>query len=264
MSKGGSGVTGLSSNVDQTRIPCNNKFVLNPVKIMKIQAQALILGVTSVIALNVKVAPSYAVNLIGNLPSNDVSSTGLSSSSGTNVKAVSFTLPTGTDYILNNVILRLGSYGASDVFNVQIRNDTGDANPGPTILANLTLPGSQGDANFDYTFTPATAFTFLQNTKYWLYVDISSGSGGSGSIVWRASSPAVPPAGIATYGAYRFSNNGGTSFGNSSVLNSFQINATEATLFPLSPMPCPLWLVGFCLGLGYGQRKNSLKRKSTA
>jgi hypothetical protein len=220
---------------------------------MKIQAQALILGVTSVIALNVKVAPSYAVNLIGNLPSNDVSNTILSSSSGTNVKAVSFTIPTGMDYILENAILRLGSYGASDVFNVQIRNDTGGTSPGQTILANFTLPGSQGDANFDYTFTPATAFTFLQNTKYWLYVDISSGSGGSGSIIWRASSPSVPPTGVASYGNYLFSNNGGANFSNSSVLNSFQINAT--------PVPEPLTLLGASAAVAFGAAFKRRKAK---
>ena len=69
---------------------------------MKIQAQALLLGATTAIAWGaVNVAPSYAINLIGNLPqNNDGSSTILSSSAGSNVsnvKAVSFTLPTGTD-----------------------------------------------------------------------------------------------------------------------------------------------------------------------
>jgi hypothetical protein len=41
---------------------------LNIVKIMKIQAQALLLGATTAIAWGaVNVAPSYAINLIGNL-----------------------------------------------------------------------------------------------------------------------------------------------------------------------------------------------------
>ena len=86
--------------------------------------------------------------------------------------------------------------------------------------------------------------TFQQNTKYWLYVDISSGSGGSGNIGWGASNPSVTPTGVASFGAYRFSNDGGTVFGNSNTLNSFQVNANAV---PWRRMPCPLWVVRFYL-----------------
>ena len=95
---------------------------------------------------------------------------------------------------------------------MQIRNDTGGLNPGSTVLANFNLPASQGAGNFDYTFNPATALTFTQGSKYWLYVDISTGSGGSGSFDWLASSPNATPTGVASFGDYRFSLNNGTSF----------------------------------------------------
>ena len=187
---------------------------------MKIQAQALLLGITSTIVWGgVNVAPSYAINLIGNLPSNDLGASTISPATGlTNVKAVSFSLPTGTDYTLDNAVLRLASYNATDVFKVQIRNDTGGLNPGSTVLANLTRPASQGAGNFDYTFNPATAFTFQKSTTYWLYVDISTGSG---SFNWSASNPNVTPTGVASDGGYRFSNDGGGNLGNSSTFNSF-------------------------------------------
>ena len=192
---------------------------------MKIQAQALLLGITSAIAWGgVNVAPSNAINLIGNLPSNDLGATGLGTAGagGVAVKAVSFTLPTGTDYILQNAILRLGRYDSADGLQVQIRNDTGGTNPGSTVLADFNLPSSQGTV-FDYTFTSGTALTFQQNTKYWLYVDISAGSG---FVNWHSSVPLVTPAGAASFGAYRLSNDGGTSFiDGSGLYNSFQINA---------------------------------------
>ena len=142
----------------------------------------------------VNVAPSYAINLIGNLPQTNDSGfrTMSSSTGGSNVVAVGFTLPTGTDYALQNAVLRLSSYDSTDDFNVQIRND-GGTNPGSTVLANFNLPGSQGTGIFDYTFSSSTAFNFQQNTKYWLYVDISAGSGGEGSIEWRRSTPAITP-----------------------------------------------------------------------
>jgi hypothetical protein len=189
---------------------------------MKIQAQALLLGATTAIAWGaVNVAPSYAINLIGNLPSNDGGGSALNTTQ-IYIKAVSFTLPTGTDYILENAVLRLGDYDSADVFRVQIRNDTGELNPGSTVLANLSLPGSQGTGNFDYTFTPTTAFTFQQNTKYWLYVDISPGSGGSGAINWLRSNPNVTPMGEATFGAYRVGRplGGQTAFSGSTALNT--------------------------------------------
>jgi hypothetical protein len=73
---------------------------------MKIQAQALLLGIISTIVWGgVNIAPSYAINLIGNLPpTNDNSANTFSPSGGVSINAVSFTLPTGTDYTLNNAI----------------------------------------------------------------------------------------------------------------------------------------------------------------
>jgi hypothetical protein len=223
---------------------------------MKIQAQALLLGATTAIAWGwISVAPGHAINLIGNLPSNDGGVTILSSGSGTNVKAVSFTLPTGTDYILENAVLRLGNYDSTDVFQVQIRNDTGGLNPGSTVLANFTLPGFQGSGNFNYAFTPATAFTFQQNTKYWLYVDISPGSGGSGAINWLRSDPSVTPTGEASFGAYRVGRQigGQTTFGGSTALNSFQVNAT-AVPWETDALPVIGSTVLFGLGL-WGKNK---------
>ena len=224
---------------------------------MKIQA--LLLGVASTIAWGgVNVAPSYAINLIGNLPqTNDAGFRTMSSSTGgSNVVAVGFTLPTGTDYILQNAVLRLSSYDSTDDFNVQIRND-GGTNPGSTVLANFNLPGSQGSETFDYTFSSSTAFNFQQNTKYWLYVDISAGSGGEGSIEWRRSTPAITPSGIADYGGFVLSRDEGSTFSNITTPYSFQVNAT-AVPWETDTLP----LVGSTVLFGFGLwAKNKLAQK---
>jgi hypothetical protein len=228
---------------------------------MKIQAQALLLGTVSAIVWGVNVAPSYAINLIGNLPpTNDVGGS-LLSVGGSDVRAVSFTLPTGTDYILQNAVLRLSGYATgTDVFKVQIRNDTGGTNPGSTVLANFNLPSSQG-TGFDYTFTSGTALTFQQNTKYWLYVDISAGSGGSGNFNWHSSVPLVTPAGAASFGAYRTSNDGGTSFFDGSGLyNSFQINA-DAVAVPWETDALSVIGSTVLFGLGLWARNKLAQRK---
>ncbi|NCR72513.1 MAG: hypothetical protein GPI93_15605 [Microcystis aeruginosa LG13-12] len=163
----------------------------------------------------------------------------------TGIKAFAFTLPAGNNYSLDNVILRLRDYETGDAPLVQIRNDVGGSNPGSTVLANFTNPTPQGVGVFNYTFTPTSPFTFAAVTKYWLYV-----TSAIGNFFWNASSPNKTPTGIATSSGVRASGDGGATFGNSSVLNSFQINATEIT-GPVASTPEPSAIAALSLfGLG--------------
>ena len=217
---------------------------------MKIQSQLLLLGLTSTLAWGVSIAPSSAVNFIGNLPSNDGSSTILSSASGTNIKAASFTYGSGPEYYLDDVVLRLGNYDTTDSFTVEIRNSAG-VDPGSTVLASLSLaPGEipQGSTNAYYRFISNSSFTFQPSNTYWLYLSIAASSGNSGSIIWRSSVPNTTPVGVAAFGRYRFSNNAGVSFGNSNVFNSFQVNATEVSV----AVPEPLTILGAIAAVGFG------------
>ena len=213
---------------------------------MKIQSQLLLLGLTSTLAWGVSIAPSSAVNFIGNLPSNDGSSTILSSASGTNIKAASFTYGSGPEYYLDDVVLRLGNYDTTDSFTVEIRNSAG-VDPGSTVLASLSLaPGEipQGSTNAYYRFISNSSFTFQPSNTYWLYLSIAASSGNSGSIIWRSSLPTTTPVGIAAFGGYKFSNNAGASFANSNLYNSFQVNATA--------VPEPLTILGAIAAVGFG------------
>ncbi|TRV05235.1 MAG: PEP-CTERM sorting domain-containing protein [Microcystis wesenbergii Mw_MB_S_20031200_S109] len=179
--------------------------------------------------------------MIGNLPqTNDDNFTVIP---GSTVKATAFTLPAGNNYSLDNAILRLGDYESGDVPLVQIRNDVGGSDPGSTVLTSFTNPTAQGSGIFNYTFTPTAPFTFIAGTKYWLYVQSSSGS-----FEWRFSVPSTTPTGIATSSGNRLSNGG--SFVNSSFFNSFQINATEIT-GPVASTPEPTAIAALSLfGLG--------------
>ncbi|WP_155726588.1 choice-of-anchor R domain-containing protein [Microcystis aeruginosa] len=181
--------------------------------------------------------------MIGNLPqTNDNAASDLDT---TTIKALAFTLPAGNNYSLDNVILRLENYETGDAPLVQIRNDVGGSDPGSTVLANFTNPTPQGVGVFNYTFTPTSPFTFAAVTKYWLYVTSTSGN-----FVWRGSNPSITPTGIATSSGARFSNNSGASFNNSSIFNSFQINATEIT-GPVARTPEPSAIAALSLfGLG--------------
>nr|WP_228021175.1 choice-of-anchor R domain-containing protein [Microcystis sp. LEGE 08355] len=141
--------------------------------------------------------------------------------------------------------MRLSGYDPGETPLVQIRNDVGGSDPGSTVLASFTNPTPQGAGTFNYTFTLTSPFTFTAGTKYWLYVASTSGN-----FIWNASFPSQTPTGIATSSGSRFSNDSGASFNNSSIFNSFQINATEIT-GPVASTPEPSAIAALSLfGLG--------------
>ncbi|AFY46213.1 PEP-CTERM putative exosortase interaction domain-containing protein [Nostoc sp. PCC 7524] len=212
-------------------------------------------GISGSLVFMSQISPASAITLIGNLPqTNDLVRSQIARvGSEVSVKALGFTLPTGSDYTLTNVILRLEDYNPGEQPIVQIRNDVGGLNPGNTVLASFINPASQGSGIFDYTFTPTSAFTFLANTKYWLYV-----SNNFGDFDFRGSFPAQTMTGIATLAGNRYSTNSGVSFVNSNVLNSFQINVTEA----VTPVPEPTTIAGIMVGYGFMRwKKTSGKSK---
>ncbi len=172
---------------------------------------------------------TQCADIIGNLPqNNDFANSSISSAAN---KAVSFTMGTSA-YTLDSVQLRL-SAPVLTTAQIQIRNDTGGLDPGTTVLASFTNPTSQGAGIFDYTFTPTGSFTLSASTKYWLYVSATTDN-----YTWYASSPSITPTGVATFGAYRFTSNSGSSWGSSTTLNSFKITGTVV------PEPSTLILSG--------------------
>jgi hypothetical protein len=220
------------------------------------KSHVLLLGAVTTLTLGSIAAPSYAISIIDNLPAtNDNLSSTISASANT---AVSFTIPAGnTDYILNTVILRLGGYAAAGDTPVLTIRQGGALNPSSNVVANFTNPAGQGAANRAYTFTPTTSFTFLANTRYWLYL---SASAGSGNFTWRGSDDGATntPSGIATFGAYRQTINGGTSFSAGTNFNTFAVDAT-AVPWETSDAVLPLSIIGFGLVAG-GKRFLALKK----
>jgi hypothetical protein len=207
-------------------------------------------GVAAVLASTLAFSSSAsAVTLIGNYPQiNDSNST--FNIDPTGIKGVGFTLPTGSNYSLNDIVLRLGNYNSSfDTPLLQIYADSAktSTNPNGATLQGVTFtkPTSSSNAIGNFTFTPNSAFTFLADTRYWLRLSGTTGS----NFDWSGSFPGITPTGIAgiTVNGFQLSGNGGTSYINSTVLNTFQINATAAAA---TAVPEPTSLPGYVTLLG--------------
>jgi hypothetical protein len=220
------------------------------------KSQILLLGALTTLTLGSIAAPSHAISLIDNFPqTNDNRGSAIDTQSNT---AVSFTTPAGDiRYRLDSVVLRLGGYSRQGDTPVLTIRQGGGLNPSTTVVANFTNPVGQGAPNRAYTFTPTTSFTFLANTRYWLYL---SASAGSGNFTWRGSDDGATntPSGIATFGAYRQTINGGTSFSDGTNFNTFAVDAT-AVPWETSDAVLPLSIIGFGLVAG-GKRFLALKK----
>ncbi len=203
--------------------------------------------------------------MIGNYSStNDGTSTGISA--GPTAKVFGFTLPTGSDYTLDNITLRLLGYNttAGEVALLRIYEDVNKTSTDPigigSVLQSLlfTNPSSSSDTVNNFTFTPASTFTFKANTRYWVSLGVTAGQ-----FNWSANSPSVVPTGLSgiTNDGYRLTANAAIGpYTVSATQNSFDIQATVATSVPFDFDPS---LGVAVLGGGWLLRKHLKNKKST-
>jgi hypothetical protein len=172
--------------------------------------------------------PAQALTLFGNYPpTNDITATSIFPSGFK--KAVGFTLPTGSDYSLDSITLRLADYDTTDgdVALVQIYRDSAktSTNPNGATLETVTFnnPSSNSVTVGNFVFSPNGSFTFLADTRYWLLVDATAGD-----YFWQPSNPGITPTGISgiVNNGYQFSNDNGSTYSSSAIFNSFQIEVT--------------------------------------
>jgi len=168
------------------------------------------------------VAPAAHSVLLGNLPSNDKG--GFSWGQ----LGVAFSLPPGTPYAVTSLRVRLQLYSAAQPPVYEIRADDGSGNPGQEVLVTFAAPPKIGDGPATYTYTPATTFTMLPSTVYWLVGHDDY------PVHWLASDPPVVPTGIATVQGsttrYRFPNWSAGEWKDWSMGPSFELEGTPATV----------------------------------
>lgn len=97
-------------------------------------------------------------------------------------------------------------------------------NPGVLLAAFDPVPIPANMPVGEVTITTAAAFTLQANTSYWFVLD---GPTFTNSLLWQSLTPNTAPTpgpGI-TFLGYRFSSNGGGTWGNSTIFNGMTINA---------------------------------------
>lgn len=188
---------------------------------------------TFLVTLALVSSEARAADLLLDNLSGPVGTTGVSTLlSTTRAKAAGFTMG-ASDSVVSSLTLRLDGYTTGDILTVDLRNDTGGADPGSTVLLSFNPPVAQGVGTFDYTFTPNASYTLQASTKYWLYFTMQTQV--STNFYWIASSPSVNPStSLATLDGYRFSTNSGSTYNNSSVLNTFQLSGVSSVPEPSS------------------------------
>ncbi len=179
------------------------------------------------LAVLVTVPPAVATAdvIISNMPGNDGTGTFLNGDTHSldNSKAAGLIMPAGTDYFLDNVVMRLEILDAANNPVVQIWSDAGGV-PGVSLIT-LTNPSFTIGGIFSYTFTPPSQFTLEAGQTYWVL--IHNDSPGDDRFEWYANSPAITPTGIATNAGYLYSTGPPPPTASSSYLNSYEVNGSQ-------------------------------------
>ncbi|MGE3127997.1 MAG: choice-of-anchor R domain-containing protein [Fimbriimonadaceae bacterium] len=190
---------------------------------------AILVGAQTVAFLAVGVAQANVT--VSNVPGDDgTSSVGLNNLS---IKGVPF-VTDGSAYFLDTATLRLNSStaGIAPILSLTASNS---GVPG-AVLTTFTNPGFFGTGIQKHVFT--SVFQVAANTKYWL---VMQGPVGGAAFDWKASSPAQTPTGLWTHSGSVFSSNGGSTYNNSSILTTYEIDATV--------VPEPATIAALGLGL---------------
>jgi hypothetical protein len=186
---------------------------------------------------------SASAQMIGNFPPTNDTAT---SADMTNLRMKALGFLTGQDvYALKAIDVRLTQYTTTGSLFLEIWSDSGANTPG-AVLHSLIAPTPIGAGPATATFLVNGSFQFAPTTQYWLVMFGTVGA----TADWRGSSPAITPTGPgATHNGSLFTSNGGTSWGASATLNSYQIHAN------LVPEPATFVAIGLGLALLLKRRK---------
>jgi hypothetical protein len=173
-----------------------------------------------------------AATIISNLPGNDGTSTFINAAAGgsdggsvEDSKAAGFTMPAGTDYELDAVLLRLNFFNLASDPLVELYSDL--AGSPDTLLMTFVNPAlAVGLGTF--TFVPSVPFILDPATTYWIVV--SNAAVVANSFQWMANLPSIVPTGLATTAGYLFSTGPPPPTESSTFFNSYEVQGTAVAV----------------------------------
>lgn len=178
-------------------------------------------------ALFVAAGTVSASPILSNLPGSS-SGTGTNLGIGTDLadrtKAVGLTMGAESlDFV--SMVALMSNPGSTVDLSGGIYSSTG-GNPGSLLASFTPVSVAGGTTAQEITLTVAGGFSLQANTSYWFVLD---GPAFSNSLLWNSLSPnTTPTATGVSFDGYRFSSNGGTSWGSSGIFNGMTINAVPA------------------------------------
>ncbi len=192
-----------------------------------------------------------AITLIGNMPqaNDDAISANLTV---LRKKAMGFTTDNQA-YLLERVDTRLFASTSATTPVLQVWSSMAGGPAGEMPGTMLEELGTQLtiQAGISTVFFLGGSLQLAPNTTYWLVMGTPAVSD---SYDWRGSLPAITPTGFATHFGSLFTANGGSSWTNSSTLNSYMIEATVV------PEPATLVVLGLSLlGVLFSRRLRPTK-----
>ncbi len=169
----------------------------------------------------VAAATNASANIvISNLNGNDGFQT-----QGLNVtrkKGMAFLVDSSSVYRIQSATLRLEVVDETMTPILTLHEDSGSDKPA-AVIGTFTNPSSYSLGIANYTFEGS--FLVQPSTKYWIQL---SGVGASNQrdFDWKGSFPAQTPSGDWSHAGSRFTDDGGQSWANSVILNTYEIKAT--------------------------------------
>jgi hypothetical protein len=187
--------------------------------------------------------------ILSNLPGNDRSTTFINGPRGGfdgvipfGSKAAGFTMTTSSDFLLDEVQLRLLFVSANSVPVVALYNTNALGNPGTPLITLTNPPVLPVGAITTFSFLPPAPFTLAAGSTYWIVV--SNAATVPDSFLWEANAPSIRPTGLATSAGYRFNNGPPPPVSASSTFNSFAVLATALIPEPSTGLLCGVGMLG--------------------
>lgn len=185
----------------------------------------LVRCVAVIVFASLLLAATGQAQILSNLPgtgSGTGTNLGLGTDGSDRTKGVGLTVgPTAFDFV--DMVALISNTTPASELSGGIYSDSG-GNPGALLAAFTPVPIAAGQAVTEISITTGAPFQLAANTTYWFVLD---GPTTTNSLLWQSLSPNTAPvagAGV-TFVGYRFSSNGGASWGSSSIYNGMTINA---------------------------------------